>query len=392
MEIDTLGMLLVERHRQRYRQLAQLVLSAVQGLASEAHQATQLAFAEGGVGELEQVARGIAVTHHDAAGFLGGAHRLELEAVAATDQTQPVAQAQVVGVAILYGQTCVDPLAQLGDQLVALVEQAVRRLAGLGRCQADLAIELGDLLGSIVDLGDLILDLPSQTALHVAEVTVEGAELAGQGFCRTQHTLASRRVGGRCHHILQRGEEVAHQRRQPGLAIGHQVVDLADLGVVAAQATGHAIAAIQLVADELVELALDIGHLHTRPGNALAQLGQLTVVARGIDIADVATGGRQHRLRAVQAADANGKDAHEAVPVEPCSGYRQHWRYLDSGPCALPHIQRPCIERITAARPGGWDRRAPGWPSPRSVCRHRPGRWHSRHAARPVLPAGHRGH
>ncbi|MNC20011.1 hypothetical protein D3C75_679530 [compost metagenome] len=206
-------MLLIEGHRQRHRQLAQLALGAVEGLAAEGHQPAQFAVLEGAVGELHQVAARIAVADHEAAGILGGAHRLELEAAGAADQTQAVAQGQVVAAAVLDRQPRVDALAQLGYQLVAHVEQAVGRLAGLGLGHGDLAVEVGDLAGGVVDLADLILELTADAGLHVAQVTLEGAELAGQRLRGAQHSLAGGRVGRRGHHILQGGEEVAHQRR-----------------------------------------------------------------------------------------------------------------------------------------------------------------------------------
>ncbi|MNZ98608.1 hypothetical protein D3C78_1178980 [compost metagenome] len=78
-----------------------------------------------------------------------------------------MADGQVVAAAVLDSQPHVDALAQVGHQLIALVQQAVGRLAGLGLGQADLAIEHGHLLGHVVDLEDFVLDLAVDALLHV---------------------------------------------------------------------------------------------------------------------------------------------------------------------------------------------------------------------------------
>ncbi len=277
---------------------------------------------------------------------------MQFEGIVAGDQLLAVRQADIVGSAVLDIEPHIHALIDLLDDVIALIEQTVRLLAAAGAREGDFLVEPGELLGEIVDLGDFVFDLAVDTVLHVLQVTVEGAKLRGHDVCGAEHALARSRVGGTGGEVFDTGEEILHQRREPGLAVGEQIVDLTDLSFVRLQAAGVAERVVELIGDELIELTLDLVDLHATADGVLAEDGHFPVVTGRVDVADIVAGGVQRVLGRVEATEADGIDAHVVVSVS--EGVLSRFDSSLIGRQALNFRAEVCRESSAMHLPGGY--------------------------------------
>lgn len=323
IQVDTQLVLVIEGLADGQRQAADGVLRRVQRLAAELQHAADGTARHRAVLGFDHVAVGQREAEDRAARIGGRGNRLHVIRIRTHHQRLAVADEDVVGTTVLHHHLGAHQFGQLGDGLVALVEQVVGRLAaGRGGHAGDFLVQVGDLLGVVVDLRHRRLDLRVQAILKLLEVVARRLHLAGQRLRGGQHALARRRIGRRVRHSLHGREELLHQRRQAALLVGQQVVDLRNLVRVGRQLRAGGRGAAQLAGQEAVVDALDgdrVGALavEARAGVLAARRRDdrvLARVTRGGRVAEVVADRRERVLRSVQARKTDIKERHVSDP------------------------------------------------------------------------------
>ena len=149
-----------------------------------------------------------------------------------------------------------DVLVQLADQLVALVQQVVGRVA-TALARRDLLVELGDLVGQVVDGRDIGLQLlaaPSASSLSWLAVSRKRRRISS---ARVSTTDARRQVGRRADDVGEGVEHVADRGAQAVGAAREQALELLQLVVARARRPAATdCASVRLARQEVVVGAL----------------------------------------------------------------------------------------------------------------------------------------
>ena len=301
--------LVVEGARQRDGHLAQRVLHIVQGAAAKFQQAAQRAAGQGAV---RQHADGIArdIAHLDAVRVRPRRRGRQREAAIRHHQRLARADGNGDGIVGSGLHRRLDIFVQFRDQLVALVQQIVGLVADIDRQLGNRLVQLGELLGVGINHRHIRRDLRIDAVADLRQARAQALETRSERAGARQQRLARgdrRRIGAEVLHAL---EEVLQGGRQARRGVGQQVVDLADLRVIALERAGGALCGIDLGAHEAVVLALDLRHFRARADEAIAGKvrlrsllqHRLAIVAGDIRIGDVMPGRRQAHLRCKQTA------------------------------------------------------------------------------------------
>ncbi len=317
-------MLVVEGLRQADRDAPEGALGRVEGCAAEGEQS-----AEGAARQhaLPQPHRGHPVVVGDGepgrvVEVVGGGQGIGR---GTHHQGLAVADEDVVAAVAVHRGGHLHLLVELGDDLIALVEQVVGGLVGARRLhQEDACVQVGDLGRVGVDLAHHRDELGVDPVAHFVQALVQGLETACQGLGAGQQRLARGTRVGAGGHALHGTEEFLQRRGQAGARVGEQVVDLLDLAEIRVQLGAARLGAQYLVGEVLAVGPFDgddARALPHRPGaghhGLLGRLDDLlAAITGGGGIDDVVARGDEPGLRRVDPryADAEDAAAHVLTP------------------------------------------------------------------------------
>ncbi|MNN34433.1 hypothetical protein D3C81_1482390 [compost metagenome] len=170
----------------------------------------------------------------------------------------------------------------------------------------DRIVELCDLLGIGVDIGNRTGNFVVDTCPHAAQLCVHALEPRNQGFGTGQHGLARRRTARIIHQVLDALEETLDHRCQAHGRIGQHIVDLIHLGVIGIELAGAGLRGDHLRGEEVIKNAFDAVYIGAVTDVATAgqvlstQRGldhQLTAITRRLFIGNIVSGRRDTCLR-----------------------------------------------------------------------------------------------
>ncbi len=208
----------------------------------------------------------------------------------------------------------VDVRAELRDELVALIEQIVRRLS-TARSQIDLAVQLRDVLRYRGDVlggrADALVELPAQ-GLQRAVISLQ---LTGQCLCLRKDDLARCRGRGRVRHVLHGVRKRLQSRGKSGFRVREHIVDARGIGCELVGALIGGAGRSDLSGQVIAVHALDRIDAHTAADEAVPELlrgigdeiSRLTAVSRRRNVRDVLARDVEGALERLQGRDAVGK-------------------------------------------------------------------------------------
>ena len=212
-------------------------------------------------------------------------------------------------------------LVEVVDELVALVQQVVRRLAtALG--QGNLAVHVGNLLGQRVDRADFLVQRLGNANLQVIQALRGRAHAPGGFIDPGQGHGACGQVGRGAGHIREGVEHVVDGRAHAGAAALKNIAELFEVvrtGGVGCLGRGRQ---GRLARQKLVVVALNGLDVHpladiTGTGVLACHRGHddaLARVAHGVDVGNVVANGLQCNLVGLQRLGADIEDAHGLCP------------------------------------------------------------------------------
>ena len=290
--------------------MAKDVASAVQDLRAELQIATQLSAIDGardglrsGIGFLHQL--------HPAAVEFGGAHAQRLRHVA-DDQWLSTADKYIHRTVVLHDRGNSHQLRKLVEQVVAGIQQIVRRLAASPIAgQLDIRVQARDAGGNAVDLTDRGANLVVGVLLQRVQPQARLAEAVCQRAHLGHQQLAGRQRCRIVGDILPGPEKTAQRGCDSGVRVPENIVDLTgEPGKRLEPPQLHLLTA-QLVHGELVEGTPYRHRVHAVADETIAigrglsrrQFDTLPAVAVRIRVGDVVARGGDGALRREQTGE-----------------------------------------------------------------------------------------
>ena len=342
IQVHAFAVALVERLRQADGDTAEFGLRRGQHGVAEFEQAADAAAQRLAVQD-DGLALGLE-RQLQALGLVRIGHGGDLRSGAADHQRMAAGRVHVHDAAILDDGGATGVAHQLGDQLVAAIEQ-VR--CDAGNVGADRAVDLRDFPGQAVDLagaGDqAVVDLVAEGV----QVAVQLLEAVDQVVGVVEHAAAVGGAGGVGRQAADRIEEIGPDAVEVGCAVREQPIHPVGQPGKLLQ-PGQFAAAVEQARDrQLVGHAADVGDAGAVADIAIAHVGGvargevdlLPAVAVGLDVGHVVADGRQRPLEGDEGAATGGEDTGHRVLSQ---------------------------RRVMPARPAAWakvwPRRVPAWP------------------------------
>jgi hypothetical protein len=171
-------------------------------------------------------------------------------------------------------------LAELLEELLALIQQVVGAVAG-DEDALDLAVEVGNLLGQVVDRLDLVVDLGVDALGHEVQLSRVPVHLRGQCLGLLHERAAGGRRGRVGGHVLPGVPELGDRVAQPGVGgLGQDGLDLGQLLLAGIPLGLHAQLGLDLEVQEVVADPVDADDVDAGPDLA----GQTAAVEGGVRV------------------------------------------------------------------------------------------------------------